>query len=255
MKQLIIIIAATLLASCGNGNKTNDAENNCIHKKWELSVINNEEIIHHLPIYIDLTADSELNGYTGCNRLTGSYTIENGNKIEFSKLSSTRMACREIEMERENQVLEGLKKVNNFRIDSGKLTLNAGQTPIATFYEMRNDEIVNKYWKLIELNGNAVQMAANQEREQYFILREGGRISGFAGCNHFNGKYKLSEGNGITIDENLAVTLMICPDVDIDESAYLRVLSLIDNYTIKGDTLKLCVGKKNPMAIFEAVYF
>lgn len=30
-------------------------------------------------------------------------------------------------------------------------------------------------------------MAENQEKEQYFILKSDGTVSGFAGCNQFNG--------------------------------------------------------------------
>lgn len=255
MKQIVSIMLVTLLASCGTGNKAKDADKNSIRKKWELSVLDGEQITLTPAIYIDLAENNKVSGFTGCNRLIGSYAIENENQLKFSQLGTTLMACPESEMALENQVLEVLEKANNFRVDSGKLVLNVGQTPLATFYEMRDNEIANKYWKLIELDGNAVQMAENQEREQYFTLRNDGSISGFAGCNHFNGQYKLTEENGISIDDNLAVTLMICPDVDVDESAFLQVFSLVDNYTINGDTLRLCVGTNTPLAIFEAVYF
>ena len=256
MKYTISIILTALLVSCGTGNKVNEADKNSIHKKWELSIIDGEQIAGILPLYIELTEDNKVSGFIGCNRLTGTYTIENKSQIKFNKLGTTRMVCPEMEMALESQVLEVLNTVDNFTIDNGKLMLNIGRrAPLATFYEMSDNEIVNKYWKLKKLDGNAVHMAANQEREQYFILRSDGSISGFAGCNQFNGQYELTKGNHISINENMATTLRACPDVDIDESAFLKVFELTDNYTIDGDTLSLNVGNKAALAVFEAVVF
>ena len=98
-------------------------------------------------------------------------------------------------------------------------------------------------------------MTANQEKEQYFILKSEGTINGFAGCNQFNGTFKLEDGNRIHFNENMAVTMKICPDVNIKESDFLEVFTLADNYTINGNTLNLNVGRRAPLAVFEAVDF
>lgn len=118
-----------------------------------------------------------------------------------------------------------------------------------------NEEITEKYWKLITLEGQAVTMAENQEREVYFTLKTTeNRVEGFAGCNNLNGTYKLEKGNRIRF-EQMAVTMMACPDVSFNESAYLQVFELADNYTIYNDTLNLNVGRRAPLAVFAAVYF
>ena len=115
--------------------------------------------------------------------------------------------------------------------------------------------IVNKYWKLISLQGKAIQMAENQEREQYFILRSDGTLTGFAGCNQFHGRFELRDGDRIRFNKNLATTRKACPNGDIDENDFLNVFKVTDNYSINGDTLHLNVGKRAALAIFEAVYF
>ncbi len=256
MKYTISILLATVLISCNTGIKVKESDKNTIHKKWELSVLDGEQIAGSLPIYIELTEDNKVSGFIGCNRLTGTYVIENESQIKFNQLGTTRMACPEMEMALESKVLELLNTADNFTIDNGKLMLNIGRrAPLATFFEMSDNEVVNKYWKLIILEGDTVQMAMNQEREQYFLLRSDGSISGFAGCNHFNGQYELTEGNRISFNENMAMTLKACPDVDIDESAFLKVFELTDNYTFEDDILSLNVGGKTPLAVFEAVYF
>ena len=98
-------------------------------------------------------------------------------------------------------------------------------------------------------------MAPNQEREVYFMLKnEENRVTGFAGCNMFNGTYTLEKGQRIRFSP-LAATLKACPDVDVNESELFQVFEQADNYSIQGDTLSLNVGRRAPLAVFQAVYF
>src|SRR5690606_5081087 len=140
----------------------------------------------------------------------------------------------------------------------GKLSLNkAKRAPLAEFKkaEMDNEPIVGKYWKLKTLEGQDVKMADNQEREIYFTLQsQENRVTGFAGCNTVNGEYTLEEGNRIRFT-GMITTLKACPDVDFNESAFLKVFEIADNYTIVDDVLSLNVGRRAPLAVFEAVYF
>ncbi|MEO9022564.1 MAG: META domain-containing protein [Ginsengibacter sp.] len=118
-----------------------------------------------------------------------------------------------------------------------------------------NNPITEKYWKLKTLEGHEIKMKENQEREIYFTLKNAeNRVEGFAGCNTITGQYTLEEGNRISFS-NMATTLKICPDVDINESEFLEVFKLADNYTINKDTLSLNIGRRAPLAVFEAVYF
>ena len=97
-------------------------------------------------------------------------------------------------------------------------------------------------------------MKKNQEREIFFTLKtEENRVTGFAGCNSLSGEFTLEEGNKISF-KNVAVTMKMCPDVDVNESDFLEVFELADNYTIKDDVLTLNVGMRAPLAVFEAVY-
>ena len=148
-----------------------------------------------------------------------------------------------------NPLIKNSKEIE----DENKMdTINGGKT---VFEREEDSEIVNKYWKLKTLEGQPVTMTENQEREQYFTLKSDGTITGFAGCNHFNGQYELQKGNGIRVLDNLAVTMKFCDDLKLNEAAFLEVFSLTDNYTINGDTLSLNVGRRAPLAVFEAVYF
>lgn len=254
MKYIATIIVAFFLASCGAHMKNKQFKSTYMNKKWELTNLGQKETSSNRPIYLDLSENGKVSGFIGCNRLTGTYIIKNDDQIEFSQLGTTRMACGIEEMELESQLLEQLSVTNNFIIENGTLQLGNGRSS-AIFHEMSDNKIVNKYWKLTTLMGKEVAMAENQEREQYFILKSDNTIRGFAGCNHFNGTYKLEEGNGIIFSEHLAVTMKSCLDGDNNESAFLKVFNMADNYTINGDVLSLNVGRRAPLAVFEAVYF
>lgn len=116
-------------------------------------------------------------------------------------------------------------------------------------------DITNTYWKLIRLEGKPETMAQNQERERYFTLKtDQNRVTGFAGCNVFNSTYTLEKGNRIRFSP-MAATLKACPDVDVNEQEFFEVFALTDNYTIRGDTLSLNVGRRAPLAVFKAINF
>ncbi len=125
-----------------------------------------------------------------------------------------------------------------------------------TIEQTHNDQIITeKYWKLIKLDGKDVEMVENQEREVFFILKtEDNTVGGFAGCNSITGEFELKDGNRIHF-KNIGLTMMSCPDVNIDESELMEVFKLADYYRITNDVLELNVGKRAPLAVFEAIYF
>ncbi|HCY00908.1 MAG TPA: heat-shock protein [Bacteroidales bacterium] len=254
MNRLMIVVLVLIFTSCGTTQKIEQTVKSTIYTKWELTLLDGKAVRIEKPIYLELTDDNKVGGFMGCNRLGGDYTIENDNQIRFSNLITTRMACSELVLE--TQVLKMLNTVDNFTIDNEKLMLSIGSgKPLATFHRMRDDAIVNKYWKLKKLGDQEIKMAKNQEREQHFTLRSDNTISGFAGCNHFSGSYELKEENRIVFNENMAVTMMACPDVEVNERAFLKVFKQADNYSIDGDTLFLNEGERGSIATFEAVYF
>lgn len=261
MKSSIFLFALLFLASCSMQNTTQNSNTNNLQVEntyWSLVEFDGKPVPASVAgkVHIMLSEDgTRLSGSDGCNRITGNYTLSNGTQLAFSQIASTRMACQTVGWNAA-EFNEMLETTNNFTVSDNKLMLNVNKrAPLAVFVKVEKNDIVNKYWKLIELEGQQVNMADNQEREQYFIIRDDGTITGFAGCNPFSGNYTLDTGALRIKYNNVLSTLRSCPDVKIDESAFLNVFNLTDNYTLVEDRLMLNVGRRAPLAVFEAVYF
>lgn len=275
MKSITLAIIALTIMSCNTGKKSNsdnsetttDTTNEVAsieNTKWVITTLEGKDTSgwekDGKVIYFTLNPEgNRVNGYSGCNTFMGTYKIDQGNRISFSQMASTRMACPADDIN-ESEILSIFENADNFTVSDGKLSLNkAKRAPLAVFKKGAMDEnsnpIVEKYWKLKTLEGQDIVMADNQEREIYFTLKsENNRVTGFAGCNTISGEYTLEEGNRIRF-KNMLTTLKACPEVDVNESEFLQIFELTDNYTIVDDVLSLNVGRRAPLAVFEAVYF
>lgn len=114
------------------------------------------------------------------------------------------------------------------------------------------ENIVNKYWKLIALNGRPIKMAQGQEQETHFTLRSDSTVTGHTGCNGIGGKYELHPGNRIHFKEMIS-TLRYCDEVPY-ESEFNQALLETSHYKSQHDTLWLDSGNGAPRAVFIAVY-
>ena len=158
--------------------------------------------------------------------------------------------------------LQNEDEVSRYRLEDDKLIrLDAdGQRVegnLAEYYELTkvlyDPTIKEKYWKLVELNGQPVTMGEDQEREAHFMLKRDNRVTGYSSCNALSGTYYLDEGYRIQF-KDLAVSMRLCPESE-QERAFLDVLNTTDNYTHHGDTLTLNKARMAPLAVFHAVYF
>ena len=109
-------------------------------KYWKLVEINGKPVEYNETMSRDVfiilkNEDSRLTGNGGCNALTGTYIIDRvTNRIRFSQIASTMMAC--INMEIENELKKALEMADNYSLsEDGKyLSLNrARMAPLARF--------------------------------------------------------------------------------------------------------------------------
>src|SRR5690606_29398148 len=189
---------------------------------WTLSKLDGKDLENSIQngktIHFTLhSEDNRFSGFSGCNNFSGTYTLETGNRISFSQIASTRMACPDSKID-EQEILDVFNLADNYSISGNTLTLNkAKRAPLAVFKKIEADKVITeKYWKLKTLEGKEIKMAENQEREMYFMLKtDENRLTGFSSCNTFAGSYTLDEGNRISFSQ-MASTMMACPDVNVN---------------------------------------
>lgn len=108
--------------------------NTLTEKYWKLIEINGKTVkSSEKEAHIILkAADNRITGNSGCNSFAGSFEQQPGNRISFSKIASTRMAC--MDMSIEDQLFNILSTVDNFSLSEGILSLNqARMAPLARF--------------------------------------------------------------------------------------------------------------------------
>jgi heat shock protein HslJ/uncharacterized lipoprotein NlpE involved in copper resistance len=102
--------------------------------KWQLVKLNNKPIENNStkPYFIHLIKDNQFSAFVGCNSMFGEYKLENKNKITFSKVGSTKMACED--MLTEQEFAKVLEIVDNYNFDGKTLKFNkARMAPLAEF--------------------------------------------------------------------------------------------------------------------------
>ena len=114
-----------------------------------------------------------------------------------------------------------------------------------------NSNLIEKYWKLTELFGEAVNTTEGGREAHIIFKKEDFRITGNSGCNTFNGSYALSPGNRINFLRSMS-TMMMCSNMDTETKMY-QALEMADSYYVSEDKLVLNRARMAPLARFEAV--
>ena len=110
--------------------------------------------------------------------------------------------------------------------------------------------LTNTYWKLVELNGAAVE--PGEDRELHMILRGEDQVGGYAGCNQFTGSVTVS-GDGLSFGP-IASTRRMCAESMQQEDAFLQALENAQRYSISGEDLAIENAGGEVTMRFVAVY-
>ncbi|WP_066223292.1 copper resistance protein NlpE N-terminal domain-containing protein [Formosa haliotis] len=108
---------------------------------WKLVQLNGKTIenVSKQPYLILGTEDHRVSGNTSCNGFGGEYELLEGNRITFSKMMHTMMACPNMEVE--NEFMKVLEVADNYSVVNGVLNLNKGR--MATMAKFEVDYFVN----------------------------------------------------------------------------------------------------------------
>lgn len=108
-----------------------------IGHRWELVELMGKPVVDSAAtgneIFLQLDFDKlRVTGNAGCNRFFGHVELKPGNRITFSKIGSTLMACPQMEIE--SEFLKILRTTDSYSIRDGVLRLTrARMAPLAVF--------------------------------------------------------------------------------------------------------------------------
>jgi len=102
-----------------------------------------------------------------------------------------------------------------------------------------DDKLVEKKWKLVEINGVALSSMKPQPTTGSFIIFQisGNRMNGNSGCNNFTGTYKMEPAAGLHFS-GVASTRKMCADMTIEDQMN-KLFQSVDSYSIQGGALSL----------------
>jgi putative lipoprotein len=102
-----------------------------------------------------------------------------------------------------------------------------------------NAELINTYWRPVEIDGRTVTLHPGTREPHFVLVREGSRVRGYAGCNNLSGGYDQS--GGALRFTGIAVTRRACigDGANALETSFLQALEATAAWKITGESLEL----------------
>ncbi len=138
MKKIIATAAVTaaLLSACASNGSGSAGD---LQGSWQLRQLNGQAVPTDVqrPNIIRFEGEgNKFNAYAGCNNLFGLYQ-KSGNALSFNAIASTRMACADEGMQRDQAVQAALQATSGYRHQGDVLVLHdAAGKALAQFQKM-----------------------------------------------------------------------------------------------------------------------
>jgi heat shock protein HslJ len=179
-------------------------------------------------------------GSSGCNGYLREYSTKRSRMTIGAAGPSTLIACDGAAGKVEPAYLARLDRVGRYRIRGSILTLStrAGHRLLAYRASIGKDALAGGWNVTGFYTGDAIQSPVLGSSLTLEFADD--RASGNSGCNTFDGDYRLSGVDGITMGP-FRSTLRACADpaVGTQEQQYLHALELAVTYRVSGSQLTL----------------
>jgi heat shock protein HslJ len=178
-----------------------------------------------------------LSGFGGCNRLIGSYTLQQ-NRLTFAGVAGTMMACPEPAMSVERALHAALTGTVSYAITGDRLSLTAASGAVLVFDKEPAATLEGTTWEVTGYNNGRQAVVSPITGTQLSVAFEKGSVSGQAGCNSFRAPFSV-EGDRITIGPAAATRKMCGEAVMTQEREFLKALESAATWSIDAGLLDL----------------
>jgi heat shock protein HslJ len=205
--------------------------------RWYLAEINQKEVRSENSRSAHLSFSpgqvSTVAGFTGCNRLSGTFELSEDHQIKFSPLAVTKMACLNND-QTESLFLPALSATNGWSVENNTLLLYNGDKVVAKLIGVEAETAkLEGNWELNYISGARIAFEGLYPDKKPTIRFELGlsMISGNTSCNGFSSKYSLN-GSNIKFDPPLS-TMMACPGNG--EQTFTQMLQKVNKFALSDD--------------------
>jgi heat shock protein HslJ len=214
---------------------------------WFLWYMNNTPTTPGTSIYAQFAVNQDgasgtISGSAGCN----SYVATFGNNLGVQATLNANQVCSQPAgiMDQEGAYINMLSRAFGYWQTGDQLIINTGQgvlTYRTTEPATNADQthlLVGKTWYFVSYN-NTYSLAGTQE--PYTLFQSDGTLTGYSGCNSFQGTYSTNI-QAITVSD-LSSTQAACPNsaLTAQEQAIYAILNSAKSYQV-ADTVMQLVG-------------
>jgi heat shock protein HslJ len=179
-------------------------------------------------------------GSDGCNRYAMGYTVNDG-RLEWTSAGvSTQMACAPEIMKRAQAFLDALRGSTSYRVNEGRLELLGDGDKVRATLDPQSMTLAGTSWRATGINnGRGAVASIVLGSEVTMIFGADGRVTGFAGCNHYNAGYE-ADASRLKFTQ-AAATRKMCASEDVmrQEQAFLAALETVATARFEGRRLDL----------------
>jgi heat shock protein HslJ len=178
-----------------------------------------------------------VSGFSGCNNLMGSYTLE-GESLKLGPLAGSMMACPEPANSIESAFRAAFSGSLRRSLAGELLTLTPESGGALTFEKEPKPRLEGVTWEATGFNNNRQAVVGLQAEGQITFSFADGTVSGSAGCNSFRSPY-TAEGNRIKIGPAVTTRKTCAESLMLQERQFLAALESAVVWAIDGNVLDM----------------
>lgn len=219
---------------------------------WVLTSLGGIEPVPHVIVALEFDGSGGVTGTDGCNRLSGSYSADDG-ALRFGPLASTKMACPGVINTQATTFTAALDAARTFAVVDNYLDVYGADGAHLLALMRRELYLPGSRWSVVSIadtNGVLAEVLPGSALDAEF--GSNGRITGSAGCNTFVAEYD-SEANKIEAGR-ARTTRKACSapaGVMQQETRFLDALRAAITFSIEGDRLELYGPHRAPLLVLQ----
>ena len=208
---------------------------------WILERLNDQAVMQDRQLTINFEKN-KINGSTGCNSYSGSYTGNNSGAWHIEEIGATEMACNPSSiMVQEKQFLDALQAATAYELIDAKLTLKNPEGQTLAVFAAPGQNLRGTSWLVTEYESDTGLISILPGSTVTTSFGTDGRVNGSGGCNRYFADYTASTSSTSIKIAQIGLTRMLCQPADamVQEGNFITALKSASTYQISGRHLTL----------------